>query len=211
MVGSLPRVGAPLVEAHPPPPGTPGAVFFDWLTDNTARLQGRLDDISRRWNSLGSFIEVNYHHPELGTAGAVVMTSRVEDFARYRHRITRITVIPHVDVAPYLPRWKRGEAVLVSVDDMPGRLALRYANTRVRWSLNVPILVEGVWVGLVGAVTAGAVPAPMLDAYRALAVLIEREMAAEQAWEVFRSTLDGDRASLDKRFPPPMEGRQPDG
>lgn len=210
MVGSLPRVGAPLVEAHPPPPGTPGAEFFAWLTDNSARLQGRLDDISRRWNSLGAFIEVNYAHPELGTAGAVVMTSRVEDFARYRHRITRITVIPHEDVAPYLPRWKRGEAVLVSVDDMPERLALRYANTRVRWSLNVPILVGGEWVGLVGAVTAEAVAAEMLDAYRALAVLIEREIAAEQAWEMFRSTLDDDRPSHDKRFPPPIEGGRPD-
>jgi hypothetical protein len=211
MDGPLSRVGAPRVEALPPLPGTPGGEFYAWLTEHADRVQVRLDDISRRWKSLGSFIEVNYPHPELGMSGAVIMTSRVEDFDRYRHRITRITVIPHDDVAPYLPRWRRGEAVLVSVDDMPEPLALRYANTRVKWSLNVPIMVSGQWVGLVGAVSAVPVPESMLDAYRALGVLIEREFSASRAWDLFRATLAGDRSSDDKRFPQTVHEERRDG
>jgi hypothetical protein len=211
MDGPLSRVGAPRVEAVPPVPGTPGGEFYAWLTEHAARVQVRLDDISQRWKSLGSFIEVNYLHPELGMAGAVVMTSRVEDFDRYRHRITRITVIPHDDVAPYLPRWRRGEAVLVSVDDMPEPLALRYANTGVKWSLNVPIMVSGQWVGLVGAVTAVPVSEAMLEAYRALAVLIEREFAAGRAWDLFRATLASGRSSDDKRFPQVVQEERQDG
>lgn len=199
------------MDALPPLPGTVDEEFYAWLRENAARIQVRLDDISRRWSSLGSFIEVNYPHPEFGMSGAVVMTSRVEDFDRYRHRITRITVIPHDDVAPYIPRWRRGEAVLVSVDDMPEALALRYANTRVRWSLNVPVMVSGQWVGLVGAVTALSVSEAMLDAYRALAVLIEREVAASRAWDMFRATLAGDEAIDDKRFPQTVQKEPSDG
>ena len=211
MDGPLSRVGAPRVEALPPAPGTPGGEFYGWLTENAARVQVRLDDISRRWKSLGSFIEVNYRHPELGMAGAVVMTSRVEDFDRYRHRITRITVIPHEDVSPYLPRWRRGEAVLVAVDEMPEPLALRYANTRVKWSLNVPLMVSGEWVGLVGAVTSVPVSESMLEAYRALAVLIEWEFASSKAWNLFRATLAADRSCNDKRFPQGVQEERRDG
>lgn len=199
------------MEALPPIPGTVDGEFYAWLRDHAARIQVRLDDISRRWKSLGSFLEVNYPHPEVGMSGAVVMTSRVEDFERYRHRITRITVIPHDDVAPYLPRWRRGESVLVSVDDMPEPLALRYANTRVKWSLNVPIMAGGRWVGLVGAVTDRTVSEAMLDAYRALSVLIQREFAASQAWDLFRATLAADSACDDKRFPHPAQEGSSDG
>lgn len=199
------------MEALPPLPGSVDEEFYAWLRDHPARVQARLDDISRRWNSLGSFIEVNYPHPEVGMSGAVVMTSRVEDFDRFRHRITRITVIPHADVAPYIPRWRRGEAVLVSVDDMPEPLALRYANTRVRWSLNVPVMVSGQWVGLVGAATAVPVSEAMLGAYRALAVLIEREVAASRAWEMFRATLADDRSSDSNRFPQIVREEPSDG
>ncbi len=200
MDAPVPRVGAPLIEAFLPPADPVGAELLGWLQSQAGRVQRWLDSVTQRWRPLGSFVEVNYLHPELGRSGAVVMTSPLGHLRRYRTRIARLMVIPHSEVAPYLARWEAGETVVVAVAEMPEPLALRYANTPVQWSLNVPLRPTGTWVGLVGAVTAETVSKEMVAAYRALADLIEREVAAVAAWNSFRSTLD------DKRFLRPLPG-----
>lgn len=195
MTAPVSRVGAPLIEAFAPPIDSAEGAFHFWLNANRSRVHGWLDLVTRRWKPLGSFVELNYVHPQLGPSGAVVMTSQAVDLRTVRHRVTRLTVIPHSEVAPYVPRWRRGATVLVAVADMPERLALRYANTPVEWSLNVPIFVRGTWVGLVGAVATARGLGPAVASYQALADLMMRDFAARDAWQDFRATLD------DNRFP----------
>lgn len=188
------RVGAPVLEALPPAPGTPAGRFQNWLGRNEETVGSLLGRLSDRWSPLSTFVEVNFDHPDLGPAGAVVMTTVTIDIHPLRRRVRRAMVIPFSELEPYLPRWEKGETVLVSVGEMPAPLARRYTATPVVWSLNVPVHVEGTWVGLVGA-TAGptGLPVGAVDGFQALARLLMRDFAADAAWQAFQATIGEQR------------------
>lgn len=189
------RVGAPVLEAVPPPIDTPAGRFQRWLGLNHAMAEEMLDRMAERWDPLGCFLEVNFDHPDIGPAGAIVMMSVNIDIKPLRRRAERVMVIPFGELGPYLGAWERGETILVSVGEMPEPLARRYATTPVEWSLNVPIAVEGTWVGLVGATTDDEMSPRVVAGFEALAGLLMRRYAADAAWEHFQATL-GDEPRL---------------
>lgn len=146
-----------------------------------------LERLTERWLLLASFVEINFLHPDVGPAGSVVLTVSTFDPLSMRRRAERLTVIPFRELGRYIPRWEAGETVLVSVDEMPEELARRYATTPIRWSLNVPIRVDGSWVGLVGAVTdARGFDARTVAGFEALARVLMAEFAADGALCRFR-------------------------
>lgn len=149
-----------------------------------------LERLTVRWLPLASFVEVNFVHPEVGPAGALVMTDTTIDPLPLRRRAERLRVIPLRELADYVPRWVQGNTVLVSVDDMPEDLARRYAATPFRWSLNVPIRVEATWVGLVGAVAdEEGFPRRAVVGFEAFAEVLMREFAADSALCSFRRSM----------------------
>lgn len=180
-------LGAPRVDGFAPLPGSGAGRFHDWLAENWPTAEERLGRIVHRWQPLAGFIEVNFFHPQHGPSGALVLTISTVDVSRSVQRLARLEVIPHREVEPYVPKWRRGETVLVHVDDMPHDLSRRYVATRVRWSLNVPVMAEQEWVGLVGAVASepGFEPGA-IEAFEALARLFTAELAADTAWKSFR-------------------------
>lgn len=191
----LPRVGAPVVQAHVPVEGTTSARFQRWLGTRDASVRAMLEALTGRWALLASFVEVNFLHPEVGPAGALVMTASSLDPMYMRSRGARLRVIPFRELAPYLARWERGETVEVAVDDMPEDLARRYATTPIHWSLNVPVRLDGDWVGLVGAVTGeSGFGRRVVSAFEALAEVLVLDFAADSALSRFRSlTTPGKR------------------
>lgn len=191
---AVPRVGAPVVQAFPPLPGTPSAHFHEWISRNDDRIRSMLQLLSDRWRPAATFLEINFMHPELGPAGALVLTTRTFDTAMMRRRAERLMVIPHRDLAEYVPRWEKGETVLVGTHEMPDALARRYLTTPLRWSLNVPVCLDGHWVGLVGAATTeeGFVPAA-IGGFEAMATVLKCEFAADRAWEDYRRELADNR------------------
>lgn len=183
-------VGAPRVEMFAPLRGTRAGRLHDLLTADWSRAEERLGRVVSRWRPLAGFIELNFFHPVHGPSGALVLTITTVDVSRRAQRVARLEVIPHREVEPYLARWARGETVVVSVEEMPPDLARRYATTRVRWSLNVPVMADGEWVGLVGAVAdAGGFQPEAISAFEALARLFTAELTAAEAWETFREDV----------------------
>lgn len=190
----LPRVGAPVLEAFAPLSGTEAARFYDWLMSNEPRIGQMLDRLTQRWRPLGSFIEINFMHPETGPAGALVMTRSTIDVGAMRRRLERLMVIPLRELAEYLPSWERGVTVVVAVEAMPDPLARRYAATPVRWSVNVPIIVDGSWVGVVGAVGGEeGFEAESVAGFEAMAKVLMCEFAADEAWTAFQAAGGGNR------------------
>lgn len=186
----LTQMGAPVLEAFPPPAGSPAGMFHQWLERRRDVVGSLLGRLTEKWNPLGCFVEVNFTHPEMGPAGAVVMTTQTIDTNPLRRRVARVMVIPFDELRAYLPSWERGATVLLSVDDMPPPLARRYAPTPVKWSLNVPIHVEGEWVGLVGAIAdESGFTAAAVSSFEGLARVLMRDFAADSAWSVFRETI----------------------
>lgn len=185
-----PVVGAPLVEAVAPPPGTPAGRFHAWLERNRASVGEVLVLLTERWRPYGSFVEVNFIDPDVGPAGAIVMNTETIDVSGARQRLRRVMVIPFAELELYLPTWREGGTVLTRVEDMPERLARRYAATAMRWSLNVPIRIEGEWVGLIGAATGSAgFSSEAVASFEASARLLIRDYAADDAWRRFRETV----------------------
>lgn len=188
---SLTLVGAPLIEGFAPLEGTPAARFGVWLPDNEARIHRTLHDLTMRWNLIGSFVVVRFLHPTRGPAGAIALSATTLDTAALHHRLKRVTVIPLTDLGPYVPRWERGETVVVEVSDMPSDLARRYAATPVRWSANVPVMNEGKWVGIVGAVAGvEGFPARTVAALEALGEWMQWEFEADTAWAEFVASTE---------------------
>lgn len=186
-----------MVDAHNPVQGSAAARFQEWLEMRRYRVQDMLERLTRRWLPLASFVEVNFVHPEVGPAGALVATATTIDPGPLRHRAERLRVIPFRELAPYLPRWERGDTVLVSVDEMPPDLARRYAATPFRWSLNVPVRVEDTWVGLVGAVgDERRLSRPAISSFEAMAEVLMRDFAADTAWCSFRRSTAGGKRLL---------------
>lgn len=189
-VPSLTQVGAPVLEAFPPPAGSPAGLFHHWLALRQTTIEELLGRLTEKWTPLGCFVEVNFIHPEMGPAGAVVMTTQTIDTNPLRRRVARVMVIPFDELGAYLPLWEKGQTVLVSVDDMPPALVRRYAPTPVKWSLNVPIHVEGEWVGLVGAIAAeSGFTTAAVTSFQALAQVLMHDFAADSAWSAFRGTV----------------------
>lgn len=187
----LARVGAPVLDAFPPPSDTPAGRFFDWIQTGGRIVEGLLGRVVESLDPLSCFVEVNFDHPELGPAGAVVMTTTTIDIAPLRRRALRSMVIPFEELGPYVPQWERGETVLVSVSQMPERLARRYTATPMVWSLNVPLHIEGSWVGLVGATTdERGFSATAVSMVEALGGVLVREFAAHDTWNEFQRTLE---------------------
>lgn len=185
----LPRVGAPVVQAYSPLPGTAAASFYEWLQSRRRPVLDMLELLTRRWEPLASFVEVNFLHPEFGPSGALVLTVSNLDDDRIKRRVERLRVIPQREMVDFTRRWEKGETVAVAVADMPEVLARRYATTPIRWSLNVPVRAEGSWVGLVGAATGdrGFVPRAVAG-YEAMGEVLMLEYAADQAWHRFRQS-----------------------
>src|SRR5690606_35970950 len=76
-----------------------------------------LHDLTMRWNLIGSFVVVRFLHPTRGPAGAIALSATTLDTAALHYRLKRVTVIPLTDLGPYVPRWERGETVVVEVSD----------------------------------------------------------------------------------------------
>lgn len=183
----LPNVGAPVVEAFVPVEGTPPAQFYRWLDLRRDRVRGMLDLLTRRWLPLACFVEINFLHPEVGPAGSLVLATSTFDPLSMKRRVARLQVIPFRELRQYIARWEAGETVLVSVDEMPEDLARRYATTPIRWSLNVPIRVDGHWVGLVGAATdERGFDRQAIAGFEALAQVLMADFAADAALYRFR-------------------------
>jgi hypothetical protein len=190
------QVGAPVLEPLPPAPNTPAGRFYRWLEAEELLVTTLLESMTARWRPLSCFVEVNFEHPELGPAGAVVLTAVTIDVNPLKRRARRAMVIPFLEMAPYLPRWERGETILVSVPEMPEPLARRYAATPLVWSLNVPVHVEGTWVGLVGATADDrGFSETAITAFEALARVLMRDFTAYEAWSNFHQAV-GDEPRL---------------
>lgn len=183
----LTRVGAPLLEAFAPHPETAAGRFDAWLMDHSPFGGHLLSALSARWRPLGCFIEVNFIHPELGPAGAVVLTEQAVDMLALRRRFQRMAVIPFGELSAFVPRWIAGETVITRVGEMEEPLRRRYAATGIEWSLNVPIHVEEEWAGVIGAVqdSRGFSP-PMVASFEAAGQLVAKEFAADRAWKGFQ-------------------------
>lgn len=192
---SLPRVGAPLVQAHLPLQGTPSARLQRWVQYHEERVRGMLERLTLRWELLASFVEINFLHPEVGPAGALYLVSSRMDGRMMKRRAARLLVIPHRELAPYLPCWQRGETVVVPVEDMPDELARRYDATPIHWSLNTPLMIEGQWAGLVGgAAGAEGFGRRSVAAFEALAQVMILGFEADSALCRFKSmTAPGKR------------------
>lgn len=192
----LPRVGAPVVKAYSPRQGTASAALHAWLVSHQEVVQELLDQVTTRWRPLASFVEMNFEHPEYGPSGALVLTSTLLDTRPIRRRADRLRVIPHREVAEYLPVWERGITVEVAVKDMPEDLGRRYSTTPIHWSLNVPLHVNGSWVGLVGAATdERGFERRAVASYQALAKVLMSEFEADVARSSF-DDLTGSRNRL---------------
>ncbi len=179
-------VGAPRVEVFAPLRGSSSSQFFEWLEGNWSTAEDRLARLVAKWRPLAGFIEVNFFHPTHGPSGALVLLVTTVDVTRRVERVARLEVIPHREVEPYVPEWRRGETVLVHVEDMPADLRRRYATTRVRWSLNAPVMAGGEWVGLVGAVADDrGFTGAATDSFSGLARLFTAEIAAAEALKHF--------------------------
>lgn len=175
------------MEAHVPPRGTPASRFHRWILIRESRIQEMLESLTTRWRLFGVFVEINFLHPRVGPAGALILTSSIADTTAMRRRVQRLRVIPFRELDEYIPRWESGETVEVSVDHMPEDLARRYATTPIRWSLNVPILVEETWVGMVGAVTERTgFDRRTVAGFEAMAEVLMLDFAADAAWCGFR-------------------------
>lgn len=189
-----PLVGAPLIERFAPLAGTAPARFAAWLPDNAARITRYLEALTTRWDLVGAFVVVRFIHPTRGPAGAVAVSTTTLDTGALRHRLRRLTVIPLTDLTPFVPRWERGETTLVEVVDMPSELGRRYAATPVRWSLNVPVMSDGTWVGVVGAVNgADGVDPGAVRSFEALTAWLTREFEADTAWTEFMAATSTPR------------------
>lgn len=184
-----------MVQAHVPLEGTSSARFQQWLSMRESRVKEMLERLTLRWMLLATFVEVNFVHPEVGPAGALILTASTVDPLTMKRRADRLRVIPFRELAPYISRWEAGETVEVSVDEMPDDLARRYAATPFRWSLNVPVRLEEEWVGLVGAVNdERGFARRAVSAFEALADVLALDFAADSALERFRSvTTPGKR------------------
>ena len=190
----LTRVGAPVLDAFPPPSDSPAGRFLRWLETGGRFVEEMLGRVVETLDPLGCFVEVNFDHPEMGPAGAVVMITTTIDIAPLRRRAMRAMVIPLEELGPYVPQWESGETVLVSVSQMPERLARRYTATPMVWSLNVPLHIEGSWVGLVGATTDGrGFSETAVSMVEALGRVLVGEFAAHDTWNEFRQTLEQTR------------------
>jgi hypothetical protein len=191
----LPRVGAPVVEALSPREGTTAARFHEWITRHQLSIQDMLERLTARWAPLASFVEANFLHPEFGPAGALVLATSTFDVVPIRRRVERLRVIPFGELADYIPLWEEGRTVAVAVRDMPDPLARRYATTPIRWSLNVPVQMEGTWVGLVGAATdERGFTGQTVAGFEAMARVLMLEFAADAArYDFDRAAASGNR------------------
>lgn len=190
----LATVGAPVLEAFPPASDTPAGRFFEWIEAGGRTIEALLGRVVETLDPLSCFVEVNFDHPEIGPAGAVVMTTTTIDLEPLRRRALRSMVIPFEELGPYVPQWERGETVLVSVSQMPERLARRYAATPMVWSLNVPLHIEGTWVGLVGATTdERGFSSEAVSMVEALGRVLVRDFAAHDSWNDFRRTVEREK------------------
>lgn len=188
--GELTRVGAPLITPTPPDRSAPEGRFDAWLGHRHEFVVDLLDRLSTRWNPYGSFIEIHFDDEEWGRCGAVVTVVGRADSTGRRARERLIFAIPLSEMTPLLPRWENGDTVLIHVDDMPEPLARRYHATRIHWSLDVPVFIEGEWVGLVGAATGRRGVSPEMEAsYESSARLLMSEYAADAAFDRFRHDM----------------------
>lgn len=196
----LSRVGAPVVEAFDPLRGTPAATFHQWLDFRRLRVEEMLYRLTERWQPLAAFVEVNFMHPVVGPAGFLALATSTIDTVPLRERLARVTVIPFSELVPFVRRWEAGESVLVDVEHMPEKLARRYAATPIVWSLNVPVIVDGVWVALVGAANGPAgFGEQAVAGFEAMAEVIAREFTADEAWRSFHlanGEIDSGEANL---------------
>lgn len=187
---TVPVVGSPVLEAFEPVLDTPAGRFHGWVQLNKEHLADLLAVLTERWNPLSSFVEVNFTHPDAGPAGAIQLTASTVDAAPVQIRARKIRVIPFSELEPYIPRWQAGQTVLVRVDDMPDDLRRRYAATPIEWSLNVPILAEGVWVGLIGGVAGpDGFSHRAVESYEGGAKLVMGEFESDMALLEFRETF----------------------
>ena len=180
-------VGAPRLEAYAPPSGTIAASFQEWVEGQRVTVLDVLERAVARWQPLALSVVINFVHPVVGPAGAIVVQHVRGDPRRLRRRADRLVVIPFVELTPYLTIWKDGGSVVTHVDEMPDALARRYAATPIRWSANHPLHVEGHWVGLVGAATGErGFSTEALDGFAALGRLLTADFEAYRAWRHFR-------------------------
>lgn len=182
------QVGAPALTPRPPDPASAGGRFNAWLGHRHTFVENLLEQLTTRWDPLGSFIELHFHDPNWGMCGALVSLNADTTGQEVRERL--VSAIPFSEMVPFIPVWRRGDTVLVHVDDMPSALARRYHATHVHWSLNVPIFVEEEWVGLIGAATGSdGVGDEMVASYESSAHLLSREYAADAEWQRFRNDM----------------------
>lgn len=191
----LKTVGAPRVFPYDPLPGTASARFHDWVRVRRSRIRQLLDRLTDRFSLLGSFVEINFMHPEFGPSGALVLAVPGFDVSPLQRRVDRLMVIPLREMAEYLPQWWLGETVVASVEQMPSELARRYANTPIEWSLNVPLQVEGQWIGTLGGVAAvNGFDQTSIGAFEAGAEVLMLEYSADTTlWQFRRAAESGNR------------------
>ena len=187
---SLTRVGAPALTPRAPDPDSPGGRFNAWLGHRQTFVEDLLERLTHRWGPIASFIELHFQDPHWGMCGALANLMKTVDTTGREARERLVTAIPFSEMVPFVPRWRNGETVLVNVDDMPAALARRYHATRVRWSLNVPVTVEGEWVGLAGAAADDSgVSDEMVASYESSAQVLAREYDADTQWQRFRHDM----------------------
>ena len=183
------RVGAPVLTPRPPSPGTPGDRFNNWLGRRHVFIGALLERLSYRWGPVGSFIELHFHDEYWGMCGALVSLVPAAGAGRDA-RLRRVSAIPFSEMVPFVPRWRAGETVLVHVDEMPAPLARRYHATQVRWSLNIPLVVEEEWVGLIGAgIGDRDVPDELVASYESSARVLVSEYEADSRWQKLRNDM----------------------
>lgn len=115
---------------------------------NPEDLDGALAFLLEGTDASAVFVERNVEHPEFGLCSHVIAVAKRDGASSYEPS--------YWDMMPWdrMPlshaALSQGKEVIVTPEGLVGPEALTYAASEVKSEIDVPIMIEGTWVGLVG-------------------------------------------------------------
>ncbi|MGH8959296.1 MAG: GAF domain-containing protein [Acidimicrobiia bacterium] len=94
------------------------------------------------------FVERNVEHPELGLCSKVIAVAKREGASSYEPSYW--DMMPWERMPVSYAALSKGKEVVVTPEGLVGPEALTYAASEVKSEIDVPIMIEGSWVGLIG-------------------------------------------------------------
>lgn len=94
------------------------------------------------------FVERNVEHPELGLCSHVIAFAKREGASSYEPSYWDMMPWDRMPVSH--AALSQGKEVVVTPEGLVGPEALTYAASEVKSEIDVPIMIEGSWVGLIG-------------------------------------------------------------